>query len=104
MQIDIEEVRAIRERIRQVLPLRSADGLVRDETVSACFMSLIEVTLIRIVQETQALRKTKVGTEEAKVMMGKLERGIAEAISALALEYVPDATVVYAFRTPESTE
>ncbi len=103
MEIDREEVHALRAKIRAVLPPRD-DSLVRDEVLSACMAAFVEVAVIRLVQEAQDLRKAQMSAEEAQVIMSKLERALADAFSGVALEYVPDATVWHSFRPPEDTE
>ena len=73
--------------------------------LSACFSTLIERSLFLIIQEIQRRDEIQVSGDAARVIMKKLEHTIGEALSAVLVEYIPDATAFHAFLPPsKSTE
>lgn len=100
--MDLEVIRQLRGRLRNVLPDLDPcyHGIVSDNTLSACLGVLAESTMIRLVQEIQRLRGTQVENDEAKVIMEEITKATTDSISTVVLKYVPDATIFHGFRSP----
>ncbi len=104
MKINREEIQILREKLRKALPPLNGHH-VSNEVLSACFSTLIERSLILIIQEIQRREKVQVSGDAARVIMEKLEHTIGQALSEVLVEYVPDATAFHAFLPPsKSTE
>jgi hypothetical protein len=100
MQVNIATVHRLRGELRAVLPELQPGHMVSNETLSACFGLLNEATMLRLIQEIQAMRRSEVGASEAEALMQEVSKALSDSLVDVVLKHVPDATTFYVFKAP----
>lgn len=97
--MDLELISRLRSELRAVLP-ELRQGAVSNNTLSACLGLMTEATTIRLIQEIQRLRGTRIGMDEPKALSEEVAKALSDALSAIVLKHVPDAGILHGFKAP----